>query len=977
MPLFAGSNLQTTLLGLAIAVIMALVAALAAPLFVDWNSYKPQFEAEAARVVGSPVRVEGALDARLLPVPILRLHKLSVGGPKDVTKLRADKLDVEFSLGSLLRGEWRATQLALDGLALDVGLDKDGRVIAPSKGEFNFGALAIDKFDLSGRVTLHDEAGGSKIELEGLTFSGDVRSLGGNLRGEGSFLSQGKRQPFRLALSKASEGEPTRLRLDLDSTQAGAVSSSLDGALTFNDRAPHFEGTLTLAAAGETPWRITARTALDPSGAAFTQGEAVYGTEATGAKLAGDGAFSFRPAKLRAKLTAPQLDLDRAFNETNKTPAELLTHALAALPVLPWSSQIEAVVDRVTLGGQALNAVSVNLGGTKEAWRITKLAFGGPGDARLALSGRIQNGKEGQQFSGPIDLKTSDAQGFTDWTFGKSDVPGGARTPLHLAAAIVFGKDSLVLDGMKLDLGDNAIAGRIARKGRRIDATLQSPQVDVDGLADIVRRLTDWQSRGGFEMKTDLDFAKAKILGREMMPLQAKLSSIEGQPNKRVFDLNVRHAALSPWLKPQEAVSDLSARLDVRDDAFVLENFSGKLGAAPVKGALSLSRRGTQDIAGAIETGTLGVQALTAAMLGADGRTESDPLAQGMLGWRGSVAVKAEKAALPGGMEAVAISGTVQGDGSSIVLHDMKMTLGGGVATLSAAIRRNPSETAIDASFKLEGADAPALKYRELQLPPGKASARMTLLTRGRSAAALRNALSGNGVLTMTDARLPALDVTAFDVAEKVSSDPAAKNKMRSLVAVALDRAPLAVASVEVPFTIRDARIHADPTVFQSDAARATISGSYDIPEDQGDLRIGLKAMAAAMKDAPDIQIFLRGTADRMTRDVDVAALSSWLSLRAIERETQRLDALEKLGAFPPPKPAPESHPAAQSEQALPPADVRIPGADPRKRKAVPHVPRIQPSPAAGAGLSPLPPPIDIKPAPGTVRPHRAPATTF
>src|SRR3569833_1717541 len=129
---------------------MALVAALAAPLFVDWNKYKPQFEAEASRVVGAPVRVEGALDARLLPAPILRLHKLSVGAPKDPTRLRAVKLVVEFRRGTLLRGEWRATQLALDGLALDIGLEKEGRVIAPAKGEFIFGALAIDRLDLSG-----------------------------------------------------------------------------------------------------------------------------------------------------------------------------------------------------------------------------------------------------------------------------------------------------------------------------------------------------------------------------------------------------------------------------------------------------------------------------------------------------------------------------------------------------------------------------------------------------------------------------------------------------------------------------------------------------------------------------------------------------------------------------------------------------------------------------------------------------------
>jgi uncharacterized protein involved in outer membrane biogenesis len=974
--------LQTTLLGLAIAAIMALVAALAAPLFIDWNQYKPQFEAEASRVVGAPVRVEGALDARLLPAPILRLHKLSVGAPKDPTKLTADKLDVEFSLGSLLRGEWRATQLSLNGLSLDIGLDRQGRIVAPSKGEFNFGALAIDRLDLSGRVALHDAASGSDLQIEGLGFSGDVRALGGNLRGEGHALLRGVRQPFRLALSKVAEGEPTRLRLDLDAAQTGAMASSLDGALTFKDRVPHFDGALTLAAAAKTPWRIAARTMLDPSGASFTQGDILYGAEATGVKLTGDGALSFRPMRLRVKLAASQLDLDRAIGESKteqgKSPADFLANGLAVLPMLPWSSQVEATADRVMLAGQALSGVSVDLAGTPKAWAIARLAFSGPGDARLAVSGRMQADSSSEPFLGSVDVRTGDAQGFADWAFGPSDAPRGARTPLHLAATLTRDKDRLVLDGMTLDLGGNRITGRIARVGRRIDATLQSPQLDVDALADTIHRVATWREKGGFETHVSFDLAKATILGREVAPLQASLSSVAtDQPRKRVFDLHVRRAALAPWLMPQQTVSDLSSRLVVSDGAFALENLSGQLGAAAMQGSLSLSRQGARDLTGDIATPVLDIQALTTLMLGADGRAATGPLAQGLIGWRGSVAVKAERAMLPGGMEAAAVSATMRGDGSSLSFDNVKATIGGGVATLSAAVKRGASDTAIDASLKLEDADAPALKYRGLQLPPGKASVRMTLATRGRSAAALRNALSGNGVLTLRGAQLPALDAAAFDVAEKASDDPAAKNRMESAVADALDRAPLAVVSVEVPFVIRDARVHADPTAFQSDAARATISGSYDIPEGQGDLRIGLKAMSGAMKDAPDIQIFLRGTADRIERDVDVAALSSWLSLRAIERETQRLDALEKQGAWPPKPSVPQTRAPAQTGSGLPPAEVKIPGADPRRRAPVASAPRDRPAP--NPQLAPLPPPIDIKPAPGTLRPRRSsqPATAY
>src|ERR1700684_4119057 len=133
-----GDAVQTTLLGLAIAFIIALMAALIGPYFIDWNQFRPQFEAEATQVIGAPVHVAGELDARLLPTPSLRLRSVVVGGANDLGKIRADKLDVEFSLGSLRRGEWRADELAINGMSVDLGLDQKGRVELPaSTGKFN------------------------------------------------------------------------------------------------------------------------------------------------------------------------------------------------------------------------------------------------------------------------------------------------------------------------------------------------------------------------------------------------------------------------------------------------------------------------------------------------------------------------------------------------------------------------------------------------------------------------------------------------------------------------------------------------------------------------------------------------------------------------------------------------------------------------------------------------------------------------
>jgi uncharacterized protein involved in outer membrane biogenesis len=224
---------QTTLLGLAIAFIIALIAALVGPYFIDWDQFRPQFEAEATQVIGAPVRVAGKLDARLLPSPSLRLRSVVVGGANDLGKVRADKLDVEFSLGSLMRGEWRATELTIDGMALDLGLDPQGRIDWPaSSGKFNLGTLSIDRLNLTGRIALHDAASRGTLELNDIAFSGDVRSLAGSVRGDGHFVTSGVRYPFRVSSGQGADGNGTRVHLNID-PGARALSADLDGVLSF------------------------------------------------------------------------------------------------------------------------------------------------------------------------------------------------------------------------------------------------------------------------------------------------------------------------------------------------------------------------------------------------------------------------------------------------------------------------------------------------------------------------------------------------------------------------------------------------------------------------------------------------------------------------------------------------------------------------------------------------------------------------
>jgi uncharacterized protein involved in outer membrane biogenesis len=437
---------QTTLLGLAIAFIIALIAALIGPYFIDWNQFRPQFEAEATRVVGAPVRVGGALDARLLPTPSLRLRSVAIGGANDLGKVRADKLDVEFSLGSLMRGEWRATELTINGAALDLGLDAQGRIDWPaSSGRFSLGSLAIDRLNLTGRVALHDASSRGTLELNDIAFSGDVRSLAGAVRGDGNFSLSGTRYPFRVSSGQTVDGNGTRVHVSVDPGQR-PLSVDLEGVLTFDARAPRFEGAITLAGTAglksdppPTPWKISARLKADPATARLEQLEASYGLEDNALKFGGLADIRLGASPLfHAVLSARQLDADKLLAKENEKQTEKQTKdngaagsvqllpalrgLVAAIPQAPLRTQIEISADQIMLGGRPVQNFAADLRADMRAWTIDRLEFRAPGATQVALSGEAPQNAPSGSFKGALSVESSDPDTLATWLQGRSEV---------------------------------------------------------------------------------------------------------------------------------------------------------------------------------------------------------------------------------------------------------------------------------------------------------------------------------------------------------------------------------------------------------------------------------------------------------------------------------------------------------------------------------------------------------------------------
>jgi large subunit ribosomal protein L24 len=1201
---------QTTLLGLAIAFIIALLAALIGPYFIDWNQFRPQFEAEATRVVGAPVRVGGELDARLLPTPSLRLRSVVVGGANDLGKVRADKLDVEFSLGSLMRGQWRATELTINGVALDLGLDSRGRIDLPaSAGKFSLGTLAIDRLNLTGRVALHDAASRGTLELTDIAFSGDVRSLAGSVRGDGSFMLSGVRYPFRVSSGQSADGSATRVHLNID-PGARAFSADLDGVLNFEGRAPRFEGVIALAAppgrkaggdVATTPWRIAARIKADPAVARLEQIEASYGPEESALKFTGlaDLRFGASPL-LRAVLSARQLDADRFFARDSSAaePIRLLPALralMAAIPQAPIPAQIDFSSEQIMLGGRPVQNLAAELHADVKSWTIDRLDFRAPGATRFELNSTTARTGPSGGITGALSIDSSDPDTLVAWLQGRSEVAYRNQKPLRLRGDVSVAPGRVAIEAMQAEIDGGAVEGRIAVStqpagGSRLDAALKAERLDLDAATSLARSLAGPQAEWPDEAQLSLNIGRAISAGQELRSLIARLSygpktvsldqlkigeaggvTLEGagdfdrinatgklkldtsaasfgqitaliaplapavaarldsiglspgparlklkldveknsqrtdRANARAFlaidapqlkgvititatpdiaamrgidldtlrrsefsiesklssdrgrpllallgldraiaagegpaqfegsvtgmwqaplrlsvkmsgtgldaeaqgtaepwaqdakasvNLKIRNASLAPLfdLKPSDALAQkvsLSSRVSLAGGKLSFDDMDGAISGSRLRGRVAVTLDSERNVEGEFGLDTLELAPAFALAIGAAGHDATEPLGSGLLkGWRGRIAFEALRGALPGGGELRPLSGVVRSDGQSLSFDAIKGGIGGGEANANIDARQSAIGIALNARVQFAGVDGAALRYRALAMPAGRVSLQMTLATQGRSAVALTGALSGNGTVTLESADIAGLDPRAFEIAIRASDTGQATDdaRLRRIVEPVLSAGALSVKSAQIPFNIMDGRLRVGATALDAKDARVIISGGYDIPADQADIRAALASTATGQTTSrPEIQVFAAGSPDGLDRTVDVAALSSWLAVRAIDRETRRLDSIERadpLQAFPasiPPEAAPQ--PSAATPDAAAPeqpvSEAPIHRRNPRRALPKPRVSAPRPpaallrAPLFSQQLSPLPPPIEVRPVPGAARPQR------
>jgi len=489
--------LQTTLLGIGIAIILALVAALVGPLLIDWSHYRPVIEAEASRVVGASVHVGGAIDGRLLPSPRLTLHDVTVA--QGAQAIRAGELTIQFALTPLMRGEWQAEEMRVSQPELTLGVDAAGHIQAP-RIAFGFepDALTVERLQIEGgKLILKDAANAQTLALDNIFFNGRARSLLGPFNGSGSLTVAGDHYSVDLSAGRYNDNG-VKVHLGIQPT-SHPFSIDTDGTLSFEDGTPKFDGNLALGpppgmAREAKPWSVRGKLTAGARAALLQNLQFVYGKESEALKLTGSVRLDLgREPSVSAELNTARLDLDRMLSSADgarPAPADAL-RALAR-----WSGgaafrstlpiQIGLSVNEVVLGGASLQNVGGDFNSVEGGWNLQKLEFRAPGFSQVALSGKLAVRDDGVSFTGPAVINATDPKLLFAWWQGATAQAGNDLKPVRLRGNVTFGTDRLAVAALQASFDGKRVTGALtytyANGGvpSKLDAALAADDIDLD-----------------------------------------------------------------------------------------------------------------------------------------------------------------------------------------------------------------------------------------------------------------------------------------------------------------------------------------------------------------------------------------------------------------------------------------------------------------------------------------------------------------
>ncbi len=669
----------------------------------------------------------------------------------------------------------------------------------------------------------------------------------------------------------------------------------------------------------------TDRFVLDRLSASFDQ-------ETVDGRLAYTWATRERPATLDGALRAASLNVDALLAFASAATAD------GALEV-PHEVALVLDIGKATFAGVDARAVNARLKLDSGILHVDRLSVGDLGGAAVDVNGRIDELSSRPRGQLMLDINASTLAGLLDIAARYAPRVANSLRPFveRLSPAKVHGVVTVdraagTASLGKLDLGGSVGALRLALKG---DATAQPSHVEAAVLH--VNGRFDADDGEALVRLLNLD----QILAVDQLPGQMTISvggpldgslHINGAASAGGFStvadgaLRLNEGTPTGSLQLRVTASDLrplrramtgqpGAAIGISGNAIVgiaggdlsVTDLAVTAGKSSLRGRLDLTLSKPVGIAGEVAADEVDAAAVAAMLLGLPsvpgngGKLWSAaPVGGGAFSFaNGAVNFKFARAALTPAFTARDLTGVVQFKSPYIVLSDLQGTLAGGRLGGTLTFRHDPQALAAQGSVELASASAAAFTAANSNAIDGKLTVKLQGESQGLSPDGIVGAFHGGGTIALTQAQFGGMTPAAFDAAIRIADQSTTLDPVRIKAAItaAMDNGRLAVPKGEAEVTIAAGQMQLRNAVLkgQNDAA-LTVDGVLDLNNATLDTQLALSGHPAAstyIPSLPELAVSVKGPLAAPERKLDTSTFVSWLTLRATEQQTRRLESLE------------------------------------------------------------------------------------
>ncbi|WMS41168.1 AsmA family protein [Acuticoccus sp. MNP-M23] len=491
------------------ALVLALFAALVGPVLVDWTAYRTTIEANASRVLGTEVVIDGEAELRILPSPRVRLTDVRIGST-DAPLMRAEAVVLDVDLLPLLSREFRVLGLKLEHPVATVSLDRNGSLALPEltvdsrfTSVFDVDHITVEEIAVAGgSVNVVDRRSGRSTAITNIDMTGEARTLRGPFAATGEATIGGVRHAVRLGGGTVESGTmPLSARIN---PEGSTLALSFEGALVPRPRRLSLRGEVALESSASTPWSVRGTLSANAQDVQLQRATVRYGAGAQTLELAANATYALtRSDPVAIALEGRQIDLDRMARalmpaRASGTPAgspspdeivpllaRYLAPVSAALAAPAWPDvplDIELAINTVLAGGSVIRDVSAEASAARGTIALNRAEAVFPGDTTVDVVGRIADA-----FDGTVKISASQPALLARWWTG-TRFARGPMDPVLLEADIRATADTLEAQRLSLRIGESRANGRAsyARKDGApvLDVAMTAPRLDIADVAD-------------------------------------------------------------------------------------------------------------------------------------------------------------------------------------------------------------------------------------------------------------------------------------------------------------------------------------------------------------------------------------------------------------------------------------------------------------------------------------------------------------